>query len=121
MYISRNCAKSQQIWETYFRDVLSCLSFDSSHFRNWQCHISRLYVLKSSVPVPPEDVAYDIGARESRDVSRGVFKPELKLLDNPENDKSIDKEGVMLEVLYMLLDDIPGVVGFIGKGFVREQ
>ena len=95
--------------------MLSCLSFDSSHFRNWQCHISRLYIFKSGVPVPLEDVAYDIGAKESRDMSKGVFKPELKLPDNLKNNKSVDKEGVMLEVLYMLLDDILGIVRFIGK------
>jgi hypothetical protein len=67
------------------------------------------------MPVPPEAVAYEMGAGESKDVSRGVFRPEPKVPDEPENDKSVDKEGVMLGVLYMLLDDIPGIVGFIGK------
>jgi hypothetical protein len=68
------------------------------------------------MPVPPGTVAYDIGAGDSREVSRGVFRPELNVPDEPENDKSIDKEGVILGVLCMLFDDIPGVVGFIAKG-----
>ena len=112
MYISRNRTKSQRILETYFRDPLSCLSFKSSHSRNWQCHISRLYVFESAIPVPSEAVAYEMGAGESKNVSR-VFKLELKVPDEPENNKSIDKKGVMLGVLYMLLEDIPGIVGFI--------
>jgi hypothetical protein len=66
-------------------------------------------------------MAYDIRAEESRDPSKGVFKPELKLLDNPENNKSIDKKGMILEVLYMLLDDIPGIVGFIRKVLLLRQ
>jgi hypothetical protein len=74
--------------------ALSCLSFDSSRSRNWQCRISRLYAFKSGVPVPPEDVAYEMGAGESRDASKGVFRPELKVPDVPETERSIDKEGV---------------------------
>jgi len=67
-----------------------------------------LYTFKSGVPIPPEAVAYEMGARESKDVSRGVFRPELKVPDEPRNKRSIDKEGVTLGVLYMLLNNIPG-------------
>jgi hypothetical protein len=43
----------------------------------------------------PYTIAYEIKAGESKDVSWGVFRPEVNALDKPENDKSIDKEGAM--------------------------
>jgi hypothetical protein len=52
-----------------------------------------LYAFKLGVPVPPGAVAYEMGAGESKDVSRGVFRLELKVPDKPENKRSIDKEG----------------------------
>ncbi len=56
--------------------------------------MSRLYAVESGMPVPPEALAYEIKAGESKDVSWGVFRPEVNAPDEPENDKSIDKEGV---------------------------
>jgi hypothetical protein len=75
-----------------------------------------MYAVESGMPVPPEALAYEMEAGENKDVSWGVFRPEVKAPDKPKNDKSIDKGGVMLGALYMLLDDIPGVVGFTRKG-----
>ena len=92
----------------YFKDTLSCLSLVSLCLRNLQCHISRLYAFESAMPVPPGTVAYEMEAGESRDASWGTFRPEKKVPDDPETERSIDKEGVILGVLYMLLNDILG-------------
>ena len=52
-------------------------------------------MVELGMPVPPEALAYEIKAGESKNVSWGVFRLKVNVPDEPKNDKSIDKEGVM--------------------------